>query len=395
MGKSKIRVAFIGRHLVPYHTPIYRGLAKSEMLDLTVIYLSDIGIRPIWDEEFEGNIAWDSILLEGYKYKILKNVSNNEISGIMSRFNPDILSELRKTKYDIVVIQGYSTASDWLALLIAKLRGIKVIWRGEVVDRNGAVGLKSVAGKFLIKNYLRLCDKVLYSCFGNYNYLYKYVKNKSDLVFFPCAVDNRYYDYIYQINKTKREDLRDEIGIRNNDIVIISSGRLINRKRPLDLVAAIKGLGEIENIKLLFVGGGPLEKEINKTCKENNIQVIITGFVNQEQTAKYYSIGDIYVQMSDYDPSPKAINEAMNFALPVIASAEIGTSKDLVVDGYNGHLVNARDVSKLTIRLKDLIFDRDKRIKMGFNSKKIIKSWCIEADVKSFNDVACNLYRQA
>ena len=388
MKDNKANVAFIGRHLVPYHTPIYKGIANSEKFNLTVIYLSDIGIKPIWDEEFMGNIVWDCGLLQGYDYKILKNVSKNETAGgFMSRFNPGLLLELHRSRYDVVVIQGYSTASDWLALLISKVRGIKVIWRGEVTDRRGITSWKSIVNTILIKLYLGLCDKILYSCSGNYKYLSKYVRKEKDLSFFPCAVDNEYYSAKYRECKINREALRTELGIGANDVVIMTSGRLIERKKPMDLVKAVKAMDNIENIVLLFVGGGPQEKNINNACTENNIRVKTTGFVNQDETTKYYSIGDIYVQLSKYDPSPKAINEAMNFALPIVATKEIGTSKDLVENGFNGYLIDAGDIVRLSDYLTELTRERKKREYMGSNSENIIKKWSIENDVAALEKV--------
>ena len=54
----------------------------------------------------------------------------------------------------------------------------------------------------------------------------------------------------------------------------------------------------------------------------------------------FLSAADIYLQVSDYDPSPKSLNEAMNFELPIIATRMIGTCQDLVKENINGFQVN-------------------------------------------------------
>ena len=51
------------------------------------------------------------------------------------------------------------------------------------------------------------------------------------------------------------------------------------------------------------------------------VRVYFSGFVNQSQISHYYSMADAVVVISSYDPSPKVMNEAMNFSLPVIATS--------------------------------------------------------------------------
>ena len=50
---------------------------------------------------------------------------------------------------------------------------------------------------------------------------------------------------------------------------------------------------------------------------------------------KYYLISDISVVLSDYDPSPKAMNEAMNFSNCIISTKNVGTVNDLIKQNHN------------------------------------------------------------
>ena len=88
-----------------------------------------------------------------------------------------------------------------------------------------------------------------------------------------------------------------------------------------------------------------------------------------------YSIANVAVVISEYDPSPKAMNEAMNFSLPIIVTNEVGTSSDLVKDGENGYIINLGDIEELTKKLCLLANDKPFTIKMGKKSQYIINDW--------------------
>ena len=70
------------------------------------------------------------------------------------------------------------------------------------------------------------------------------------------------------------------------------------------------------------------------------------------------SISDLYCLVSNFDASPKSINEAMNFKLPVITRNTVGTAGDLVINGFNGYIIN--DNISLGKTLKKLITNKNK-----------------------------------
>jgi len=68
------------------------------------------------------------------------------------------------------------------------------------------------------------------------------------------------------------------------------------------------------NITLLFIGDGLLRNEMEELSVKYGIKAVFTGFKGQKKLANYYSIANLFVVISDYDASPKALNEALNFA---------------------------------------------------------------------------------
>ena len=67
-----------------------------------------------------------------------------------------------------------------------------------------------------------------------------------------------------------------------------------------------------------------------------------------------------------------AMNEAMSFGKPVIATDMVGSSYELIHDGINGYVVPQRQVSPLYEAIKRAISNPELEGKMGAESKRII-----------------------
>ena len=76
--------------------------------------------------------------------------------------------------------------------------------------------------------------------------------------------------------------------------------------------------------------------------------------------------------MSDYDPSPKTLNEAMNFGLPCIVSDNVGTAKDLIKNGINGYILNNTNKYKVLSYINRIFLDKDNKLKSFIYNKNIL-----------------------
>jgi glycosyltransferase involved in cell wall biosynthesis len=65
---------------------------------------------------------------------------------------------------------------------------------------------------------------------------------------------------------------------------------------------------------------------------------------------------------------PKSLIEADAIGRPVITSNSVGC-KETVIDGYNGFLIQPKDLNALTEKLDLLLSDKDLRVQMGKNSR--------------------------
>ena len=379
----KFRLATIAPHPVQYHAPLFREIEKLQYIKSMVIYCDDMGVTPMYDAEFKTIIKWDISLLDGYKYKFLRNYSLRRKGGFFARVNPAILSEISKNKYDAILIPGYYNLSCWLAFFAAKLAGIKIIWRGESTlkgDEN-SMSLKKRLKKIVLTKLFNACDAVMYSCTGNKEYLKFYGAHKSKLFPIPCAVDNNYFRNERKKYLGKGKDIRRDLGIKKDDFVVLFVARITENKRPMDLVKAVEMIKE-KNITILFVGDGIEKERVEEYCNANNVKAKFVGFQNQTEISKYYSIGDLFVLISGYDNSPKAMNEAMNFELPIICTKRAGTAYDLVKENENGFLVETGDVVAIAERIDYLNKNRAVAKAMGKKSWDIVENWNFKEDAK-------------
>ena len=357
-------------HPIQYISPLLRELAIN--LDLKVYYYggqSNIN----HDKGFGKNIKWDIPLLNGYNFEFLKNHSRSK--GLNNDFfdavNWSIIKVLQNNRNNIIIINGWSYLTDWLLLILAKFFGNKVWmrsempWNQELLKNNS---FKKNIKYFLFKHIIfkLLIDKFLYIGSQNKKYYTMHDVDDTRLIFTPYAVDNQFF----QSKKINKNIARQQWGINPDYIVVLFSGKLIDKKRPLDLLIAFHQLNDA-NTLLFYMGDGPLRGELEEYIAKHQIKnVIISGFINQSEIGTIYSMADIFVMCSGVGETwGLSVNEAMNFSLPIVISSTCGSSFDLVEHGKNGFVYNEGDINALKMKLKYLIENPNERKSMGQESK--------------------------
>ena len=296
---NQLKVIYFAPNVVQYHVGLYAEIAKEDKLDFNVVYLDDIGLSEFFVEEFNSIIKWDIDLLSGYKKQFLKNYSRNPSRGFFARVNFGIVKVFIKQKPDIVIFQGYTNFSNWLVLVVAKLTNTKIIFRGEANLRNNneSITLRNRCKKIFLYNWLKLCDVVMYSCTGNKEYWKYYGVNESKIFPIPCAVDNNFFRQQHKLISSQKDNIKNDLGIASDNLVVLFSARFIQRKRPMDLLRAIAKIDH-SKITVLFVGDGPERFIMEEFAVDKNINTVFTGFINQMEIVKFYSIADINIIIS-------------------------------------------------------------------------------------------------
>jgi glycosyltransferase involved in cell wall biosynthesis len=355
------KLAIISSHPIQYNAPLFALLANENKIDLKVFYTWGIdSIKVKYDPDFQQNIKWDIPLLEGYHYQFLNNTSkdagSHHYKGII---NPDLIREIEEWGADIVWVWGWAFDSHFKALRYFK--GKKEVWfRGDstLLDEPKGLNVKKFLRRVFLTWVYRHVDKAFYVGTHNKAYFLKHGLKEKQLVYAPHAIDNdRFADPTGEYaNHAKK--WRKELSITDDQQVILFAGKFETKKNPFFLINLAKELPSNE-YKIVFVGSGPLERDLKKQATEN---CIFLGFQNQKMMPILYRLADIFV-LPSVGPGETwglAINEAMACGIPVIASDKCGGAIDLI-DSSNGIVINKLTDYKFVAQLvKDFNLDVSK-----------------------------------
>ncbi|MHA1284907.1 MAG: glycosyltransferase family 4 protein [Promethearchaeota archaeon] len=187
------------------------------------------------------------------------------------------------------------------------------------------------------------------------------------------------------IEKIKKKD---KINNNNNNFIIGCFGRITPKKgQHILLEAVLKLKNKIPELKCLIIGKpsfgikGSLEyyEYLKNFVSINNLQNIVEFIEWTDNINYYYDKLSIYILPSIYpDPFPTVNLEAMLHKKPVIA-VDIGGSKEQVVDGITGFIIEPGNSNTLAEKLfflyknpkiaKNFGKSGFERVKVRFNMK--------------------------
>ncbi|MGE5415602.1 MAG: glycosyltransferase family 4 protein [Acidobacteriota bacterium] len=165
-------------------------------------------------------------------------------------------------------------------------------------------------------------------------------------------------------------------GIDKNDRVIFFVGRLVPEKGVAGLIKAFaRVVSEIDNAKLVIAGKGPQEKYLKTMVGELELQekVTFTGFVDDDQRDQIFSIAEVAVFPSLYEPFGIVALEAMASGTPVVVT-DVGGLSEIIKDGLTGIKVPTADDEALAGALIKLMQDHALAETLCKNAHKVIKT---------------------
>jgi glycosyltransferase involved in cell wall biosynthesis len=152
-------------------------------------------------------------------------------------------------------------------------------------------------------------------------------------------------------------------------------GRVEPRKGLHYLIKALPLMSK--EAKVTVVGHLPEADEytayLRNLITKLNVQkrVEFAGIANDEQKWKLYNLSDVFVVPSVHEALSLVVLEAMNSGLPVVAS-NVGGMPEVVKNGRNGLLFNARDFKSLAEKVVGLLDDNRLRERMGSNARRSV-----------------------
>jgi glycosyltransferase involved in cell wall biosynthesis len=330
---ARLRLGVLASHPIQYQSPIFRELASR--CELRVFYAHRQPPQGQADAGFGVAFEWDVDLLSGFEHRFLLNRARHPgTDRFMGCDTPEIADAIAHGGFDAFLVMGWNLKSYWQAVRACRRAGVPVMVRGDSQLLTPRSPARQWAKRMIYPVALRRFDRLLYVGQRNRDYLLHYGVPAQRLHFSPHCVDN---DRFAQA-AGDRSMARDKWGLDPHLPVVLFSGRLVDSKRPFDLVLALQRLHERGvSVQALFAGDGPLGPALRQACERAGVPARFAGFVNQSALPEAYAAADVLVlPSSGAETWGLVVNEAMACGVPAVVSDAVGCGPDLVVPDVTG-----------------------------------------------------------
>jgi len=186
-----------------------------------------------------------------------------------------------------------------------------------------------------------------------------------------------------------KKDKKDELGIEENDFVLLFVGRVVKDKGVNELIEAFTILGKkFSNLKLLILGD--FEEKLSPIAKEsigkmrNNPNIISVGF--KKDIRSYLSISSLFVLPSYREGLPNSLIEAGSFGIPLLAT-DINGCNEVIIPNKTGILVEKKSVESLVLGVTLLIENKELYNELKMNVRELtVEKYGQEVFLKALKD---------
>lgn len=278
---------------------------------------------------------------------------------------------LKKNEYDYVIIEN--TARLFWSI---KLFGNRKKYKGKVYYHLHNEP-KKLGG---CENVIKDCKEII--CVSNYickvlssekNVLY--INDKEKLKVLYNCIDTKKFQCS---SKESVQQFKKKLGIKEEDRVILFSGRIDNEKGVVQVLESLNYINT-KNIKLLIIGSSfygmnvktSFEEKIMNIAEKNKDKIIFTGFLDYSEMPLAYSSCEIAVLPSMWEePAGLTIIEAMACERAVITTISGGipeyANEDTAI-----LLDRNEEISKNIAKNVDMLLTDNKLMqKMGKKARK-------------------------
>jgi len=385
---NKYKVAILVTHPIQYYVPLYRALHNENGIDLTVFYCHKQTAHGQSEAGFRVEFEWDIPILEGYKYKFLNNISKKQSTdSFFGCDTPEIIKIINLENFDAFIVQGWYVKSYLQAIWACWKTNTPVFVRGDSNLNTSRSDLRKLFKYPLYRWLIPKIDAYLYVGQKSKEYYLYYGADEKRMFFSPHAVDNDYFVKKSLKFTSEIEKVKNDLNIPLNSTIYLFVGKLIDIKRPLDFLNALKiACNRNKNVFGIIAGDGKLKTDCINFIEKYNLPALLLGFVNQSRMPEIYSISDVLVMTSESETWGLVVNEAMASRLIVVTSDTVGCAKDLIINNKTGLIYskgNTKELSELILKLTE---DKNLLDTIKINANNHIKNYSIAESVKGIKN---------
>lgn len=376
----RIRVGVFFSHPTQHHSILFQRLSGCPSLDVSVYYYDPGSLGNMYNSGFASSESLDVDLLVGTRHRFLYNLLRWREPRVTRQVNPGVIPAIVAGRFDAVMLFGYVSPSNRVALRFAKATGAEVLYQSDTNIFKEQRTKRSRLIKWYRDSFVKRADTILVVGDRNRDAYLSFGVDERRLLWCPYPVD------VERLSAARSspelpgilQELRQRYQIPSGAKVVAFCGRLIPRKRPGDLIEALRKVGR-RDVYGLIIGSGPLESELRQTLT-NDDQVRITGFVNQSSIPHHLLMADIGVVTSDRDAHPLVTTEFAACGVPVLVSDRCGVwgDHDILRPGENGQVYKSGDVPALARGISQLLDDALMRARMSARALELAETQSAE-----------------
>lgn len=332
--------------------------------------------------------------IPGYRYAIVCLIKGGPLEQEFERLGVPVVIFGRKGKFDLglvfrvaswlkrekaAVVHTHLFTADTYGRLAARLAGVPAVFS---TVHNIVNPWKGAGRKLIDRLFARLSTAVV----GCSEEVTQTLATRDGipqrkLVSIPNGID------LQKFSSFSGAGVRAEFELPEDRLLIGIVGRLHEQKAHGDLFHALTQLPQVRDgtLNCLVVGTGGLQDTLKQQVKDLGLQncVIFTGM--RTDVPRLVAAMDVFVMSSHWEGLPIALLEAMASSKAVLCT-RVGGIPDVVVDGDNGLLVDARDVPEFARRLENLLHDAALRRRLGERAREtVIARFDVSRTAEAYN----------
>ncbi|HXH09750.1 MAG TPA: glycosyltransferase family 4 protein [Alphaproteobacteria bacterium] len=191
---------------------------------------------------------------------------------------------------------------------------------------------------------------------------------------------------------------RQAYGLAEEDMLLVTIGRLIARKAVTQLIALMDRLRG-ERVRLLIIGTGPQAPLLKQEALKRRLadRVLFLGQVAEDEKFRILRMCDIYASTSQHEGFGLVFLEAMACGLPIICYNH-GGQTDFLESGATGYLIPLNDLVGFENHCRTLMKEAGLRATMGRENLQRVEDLFIDRCGRRYESVfqdAISAHRRA
>lgn len=270
---------------------------------------------------------------------------------------------LRKKRYDIV--HTHTSKAGFVGRLAARWARVPV-----VIHTVHGFAFHEASSRYMLLVYsilekmaARFCDTLVTVSQFHYDWAVQLrIGNERTRLAIPNGIDAA------RIRPQRaRDEVRADLGVREDEIMCLTTGRLAKQKGIDVLLRALATLQYEANLCSILAGDGEERTSLEQMARDLRLsqKVVFLGF--RTDLGDLFSAADMVVLPSLWEGLSISLLEAMAAGKPIITT-DIGSNMEVVRGGEAARIVHAGSVSELAEAMANLASDRKLREELGSNA---------------------------